>query len=518
MQQAHPRIDLNEILKPGPDFEIGFTLILFNGDHVDTEYMLDLKFRLQRQIDSNIAICFANEVKSIGGESNRTFGMLIDSNADLDVELFKSALNIFFNTDTSLMYADFEIKNGQDYEKVKLPAWSPIRYESIDYLGAVLVFDIESLKLELDQCSSREIIIQRAIDCSSRVSRFPHTLYKVTESVATGRSTRTPGDQANSISVVIPTRGIYDEESSLLERCINSLIKQEVSSRVEVIVVTDSGYANEIVSNVTNLVPQDWDFKHVEFMEPFNFSKKCNLGAAKSSGEVLLFLNDDVVISSNDALAKISSLSLREGVGAVGSILKFRDGSIQHAGISLREIKPRNAYLDQFPHSNLVGDTFVTHEVSAATGAFLAVSKQAFEFAGGWNENLPNSYNDVDFCLRLNQLGLQTVVANGLEIIHHESVSRDASFDENAFARLKTLWPDDLGNEMYLRSQEASGVGYEGPWGINKELRKDFSGKYVRYFIHLVQDRGFRKATVLAFQRISGKRSGLAGFRARNYL
>jgi O-antigen biosynthesis protein len=96
--------------------------------------------------------------------------------------------------------------------------------------------------------------------------------------------------QPDLISIIIPTQGLSDEKSSLLERCLNSVAKQKVDSSVELIVVADSSFEPEVIRKSQELLPPNWTFKLLEFKEPFNFSRKCNLGAAEANGSVLLFL------------------------------------------------------------------------------------------------------------------------------------------------------------------------------------------------------------------------------------
>jgi GT2 family glycosyltransferase len=218
---------------------------------------------------------------------------------------------------------------------------------------------------------------------------------------------------------------------------------------------------------------------------------------------VIVFLNDDVALASTDSISKLTSWSLLAGVGVVGSQLQFADGSIQHAGITLQDVKPRNSYLDQFPRITDLGDLEVAHEVTGVTGACLAMSKDIFDKSGGWNEDLPNSYNDVDLCLRLNAMGLQSVVLNDLKIVHDESSSRNSEFDVEAFRVLKDLWPDELGNESYLRSAQANG-DYQGPWGSKKDERIDLKGRYITYGIHLVRKYG----VVVTFKQLVSRISG----------
>jgi GT2 family glycosyltransferase len=204
-------------------------------------------------------------------------------------------------------------------------------------------------------------------------------------------------------------------------------------------------------------------------------------------------------------------------VGAVGSQLQFADGSIQHAGITLQNVKPRNSYLDQFPRVTDFGDLEVAHEVSGVTGACLTISKDKFDSSGGWNEGLPNSYNDVDLCLRLNAMGLQSVVLNDLKIVHNESSSRNSDFDAASFRILKELWPQELGNESFLRSAQANG-DYEGPWGYKKNERIDHSDKYVAYGIHLIRKYGLAFTIKKLASRIAGNTRKMNDFPRHEYL
>jgi GT2 family glycosyltransferase len=445
-------------------------------------------------------------------------GVLIDSSVRFHPKFLDFSINVFAETDTTVMYSDFEIEDKGSIQSIALPAWSPIRFESIDYLGPVIVFDPDRLHLDPGERLSRDKIVAKCNDESQRVSRLPKISHSCKAWQGKRRSLAISSSRSDLISIVIPTRGVADELNSLLERCTNSLNQQSVDSGVEVIIVVDSGFELSVVQNSMNALPSHWKSKLIEFKEPFNFSKKCNVGANEAEGDVLVFLNDDVELISKDALAVVASSAKRKNVGAIGSTLKFSDGSIQHGGITLQDIKPRNSFLDQFPHSTVTGDLEVSHEVSAVTGAFLAISQSNFDMCGGWNEELHNSYNDVDLCLRLNKLGLQTIIRNDLEVLHHESVSRDSSFDEQSFARLKLLWPDELGNERYLRSPIAQGIGYQGKWGTNRESRVDLSGRHFRYFLHLLKTQGLIQTVNAVFRRVTGKTANLLQFQSKSYL
>jgi len=63
--------------------------------------------------------------------------------------------------------------------------------------------------------------------------------------------------------------------------------------------------------------------------------------------------------------------------------------------------------------------------MSAVTAACLAVKRSLYLEVNGLDEvNLKIAYNDVDFCMRIQNLGYNNVWTPYAELFHHESVSR----------------------------------------------------------------------------------------------
>ena len=50
--------------------------------------------------------------------------------------------------------------------------------------------------------------------------------------------------------------------------------------------------------------------------------------------------------------------------------------------------------------------------------------KDVFDRLGGFDEQLPGTYNDVDFCLRLREAGYRIVWTPDAEFYHDEPASR----------------------------------------------------------------------------------------------
>jgi hypothetical protein len=64
------------------------------------------------------------------------------------------------------------------------------------------------------------------------------------------------------------------------------------------------------------------------------------------------------------------------------------------------------------------------------------VDAEKFREAGGFAEELPVAFNDVDLCFRLYELGYQNVCLNHLSARHYESLSRGADDSAEKLQRL----------------------------------------------------------------------------------
>ena len=143
---------------------------------------------------------------------------------------------------------------------------------------------------------------------------------------------------------------------------------------------------------------------------PFNFSRLCNAGAAATTADFLCFLNNDVAAGDPGWLAGLVGLAARADVGAVGPLLRYPDGRLQHLGIRV-----------EHPMPQLLGDgaseedlrdcpaRHVVREVAAVTGACLVTRREVFARVGGFDEGLAVAYNDVDYCMRVREAGFRVL-------------------------------------------------------------------------------------------------------------
>jgi O-antigen biosynthesis protein len=257
-----------------------------------------------------------------------------------------------------------------------------------------------------------------------------------------------------SVSIVIPTNGqrreVRYEEIVLVENCVRSIVADSTYENYEIVVVADTATPAPVVGRLRELAGDR--LRLVEFDRPFNFSDKINAGAARAEGDHLLLLNDDIEVATPDWLERMAMYSRLDGVGAVGARLLLEDGRIQHGGVNFEGGLPGHPYYgwpgDAQGYAN---NLKVTRNLLAVTGACLMTPRELFDRVGGLSLSFPINYNDVDYCLKLHEIGRRVVYEADVAMLHFESSSRSSDVAEWEMLKLLARWstltdPDPFSN------------------------------------------------------------------------
>ena len=224
------------------------------------------------------------------------------------------------------------------------------------------------------------------------------------------------------VSIIIPTR----DQLSLLRRCISSIREQTLYSPFEIVIV-DNRSTEEDTRRFLQSLKQEPNVTVVRDENEFNFSRLINRGTELARGDILAFLNNDIEAKESNWLREMVSNALRPEVGSVGARLWYPDGRLQHGGVVLGLNGVASHAFHRFPPQPIapMNRTFVLAQNTAAvTAACMVTRKTVFADLGGFDENLPGNFNDVDFCLRLRERGWLVVWTPYANLIHHESATR----------------------------------------------------------------------------------------------
>lgn len=243
------------------------------------------------------------------------------------------------------------------------------------------------------------------------------------------------------VSVIIPSK----DQPDILRQCVEGVRTACADIPCEILLV-DNGSRPENKAKIESMIQEAGCLKMNGrelpiryFYEPmeFNFSRMCNMGAKEAKGELLLFLNDDVVLG-DECVGEMAARAARAYTGAVGIKLLYPDsGRIQHAGIMNLPMGPVHKLQFQADDKDYYGKAnHSCRNFLAVTAACLMVEAEKFREAGGFSEELRVAFNDVDLCFRLYELGYYNVCVNDLNAWHHESLSRGADESPEKLARL----------------------------------------------------------------------------------
>ncbi len=135
----------------------------------------------------------------------------------------------------------------------------------------------------------------------------------------------------------------------------------------------------------------------------------------------------------------------RDDVGAVGAKLLYPDNTIQHAGVIIGLGGAADHSHRYFPaqSNGYFMRLKVVQNVSAVTGACLMTKKSVFNEVGGFDERYQIAFNDIDFCLKIRQMGYLIVFTPFAKAYHFEfkTRGRDDTFEkQQKFKKEKDLF------------------------------------------------------------------------------
>jgi ADP-heptose:LPS heptosyltransferase len=171
------------------------------------------------------------------------------------------------------------------------------------------------------------------------------------------------------------------------------------------------------------------------------YGKTCNRGARWSTGEWLLFLNDDCYLAP-DAVEKMLEAA-DENTAVVGCLLRYSDGRIWHGGMI--RIPGQFGHID---HGKTKASIKRVVEMEAVTFAAALVRRKAFHEVGGFDERYDCYCEDTDLCLRIRERGWKVRYTPFAEGIHDESQTTSPMKQElhkKSDALFKARWKDYFG-------------------------------------------------------------------------
>lgn len=179
----------------------------------------------------------------------------------------------------------------------------------------------------------------------------------------------------------------------------------------------------------------------VESERNAGFAANVNNGLRSSDGDRdVVVLNSDVEALPGWLQALQYAAYRDDGIGVVGAQLLYPDGKIQFGGTIRNRDQPQ-----WFDHRYRFkpgdwGPAAQTSPALAVTGACMYIRRATIDLVGLFDEAYPMAYEDVDYCLRAWQAGLQVRYFPIARLVHHESVTRGTDLGERERASQERFW------------------------------------------------------------------------------
>ena len=410
---------------------------------------------------------------------------------DNDDEIFPDALYEFYkeivHSNADMIYSDQDIIDcdGNHREQVCKPDWSPDLLMSQMYIGHLLGFKKElfysvgGFRTEFNGSQDYDLVL-RMIEKTDNIKHIHKILYSwrdIPTSTAANPSSKpyaqTAGLRAiqehldriygegkaraletenlfvydvryqipekTMASIIIPVKDHVD----LLKKLIDSIVEKTTYQDYEIIILNNNSEKIETYQYFKMLEASNLNVKIEKAFYEFNWSKLNNHGIRVAKGEVFIFMNNDMEIISGDWLERLIENAVRDEVGVVGALLLFEDNTIQHAGIvagmgGWAEHVYRGVNPIHFGSPYI--SPMVTRNVTACTGACMAVSKKTLRKIGDFSERFLICGSDVELCIRANRNGLVNIYNPHIKLYHYESKTRSKYIPEIDFKLSYTMY------------------------------------------------------------------------------
>jgi len=213
--------------------------------------------------------------------------------------------------------------------------------------------------------------------------------------------------------------------TDLLRLCLRSIFANPPGAELEAIVVDNAS--------------SDFDEAAIreEFPQVRVVANKSNTGYAHgnnqaielSTGDYVLLLNPDTEVRPGALQGLIDFMESHPNAAAAGGRLVRPDGGVDQCCRGFpTPIALASEYLGLsrlFPRSRVFGAYRMTFfgfdraaEVDQVMGSLMIISRKALETIGGFDEEFPIFFNEVDWCFRAKQAGWKIYFTPDAEITH----------------------------------------------------------------------------------------------------
>lgn len=284
--------------------------------------------------------------------------------------------------------------------------WRLVETDGPHAIGHIAEVQVESVFSFAQWLSLPEVIEQNAQLTTAHLQRIgiEHVLHPGPVLKLVPRIEYLHGDRP-LVSIII----VVNDELSVLQRCINSLISTTAYSRYEIIIVDNASAAAEMRDWLQAMAELGSETLRI-FLRPEGGSdaQVKNFAVQQARGEYLLLLSPYCVLHDERWLDELLNHGQRPEVGIVGPRTLNLQGNVIDAGLvlGLNGLAGRAFINETVTSGGYMQRLQVVQNWSAVSGHCLLVRKQVFESADGLDEAISTpGISALEFCLRVGKEG-----------------------------------------------------------------------------------------------------------------
>jgi len=258
---------------------------------------------------------------------------------------------------------------------------------------------------------------------------------------------------------------------SLIEQCLVSVNKAITGINTGIIVVDN----NSTDGSKEDLPPKFTNVKFIFNDVNLGFAKACNQGFKISSGNYVLFLNPDTILTETCLKDCISFFETHADAGAAGvrmldekgNFLKESKRGLPSPSTSFYKLFGLTA---MFPGSKTFGKYYQGHlpenennPVDVLSGAFIIVKREVFEKVNGFDESFFMYGEDIDLSLRVTQEGYKNYYIGKISVTHLKggSTSYNYKYVQDFYGAMNLFVKKHYNDKPILyRSFLYTGIGF----------------------------------------------------------
>jgi glycosyltransferase involved in cell wall biosynthesis len=404
--------------------------------------------------------------------------------------LYMAALALNHRSDLSMIYSDEDKinDNGTRTWPHFKPDWNPDLMRSQNAVNHLCVYRtalvraIGGFRLGVEGCQDWDLALRVSEKIkSSGILHLPYVLYHwriTTQSTALGTGPKEyvseagrrvlidhiqrMGEQADVVPIygsyfrvryrldAPPSVAVISQIGTLsaMKRLVKSLTKDTDYPDLTLVLLTSANRRHNL-SEIA-LIAESSRLKLVLLgcEDDSSLCEQINHAVLSTTQPAICFFDPECVPSANGWLIELVSHAMRPTIGAAGPKLLNPNGTVHSAGTVLglgRNRIARPTYAGT-PKSNRgpAGRAGLIQNYSAISARCMVFRREVFMEAKGFDGELPMvDFGDVDFCLRVGELGYRVIWTPFAELVWSGSTS-ESQGSTNAIGFLRARWRQKL--------------------------------------------------------------------------